>query len=110
MSIDAPRIDRDDDDDVDEAEGEQQRIDDADVPAQIGRNGRVGHETVRRRVRCEQRTRGQQLAADMTVDGRASQRERDSQENEADDQRSAILENAIIPALSVQFRPRGEMN
>jgi hypothetical protein len=46
----------------------------------------------------------------MTVDGRASQRERDSQENEADDQRSAILENAIIPALSVQFRPRGEMN
>jgi hypothetical protein len=109
-SIDAPRIDRDDDDDVDEAEGEQQRIDDADVPAEIGRNGRVRDESIRRRVRGEQRTGRQQLSADMTVDGRAAQRERDGQENETDNQRNAILEDAMIAALTVQFRPPGEMN
>ena len=85
--IGAPRIEQPDDDEVDEAEGERERLGRAEKALEDGRERDVREHRARHRVEGEERRGQQQPAAQVAVDARGAERDGGDEECEPGDQR-----------------------
>jgi hypothetical protein len=98
----APRIDRQRDESIDGAEGNQQRADECHRPHEIGGQEPVPKKYRQERVHAECEERRQQPSPDMTVGARDAQDQRRRKENEPDNR-------TILRSLAEVHRKLGNL-